>query len=216
MYNLLDDYFPSLCPPSYRCLKSTIPSRVEAYLKSLEDNWGTHNITTKIDQVEEYFKTTGVTEHNTSCLNRLDNQIQDILTNAGKQYCNVGKDVTNLFSVPLAKLLKNECYKRCEINKYFLSMTLKYGSTTIRKLLHERKGLRDARVNDVQLREKDLADKAELAHKKNPKHPAVKYIVSLKHTKKQIRQANHIRKKFRRLSPWFIQLRLNPFFIKLL
>ena len=79
-----------------------------------------------------------------------------------------------------------------------MSMTFKHGSATIRKLLKElksiRQGLRDARVNEVKLREKDLADKAELAHKKNPKCPAAKYIVSLKHTEKKIRQADLIRK----------------------
>ena len=79
-----------------------------------------------------------------------------------------------------------------------MSQTFKYGSTTIKTLQNElrtiQQGLRTARVNEVQLRDNDLVDRADLAQKKNPKYPAAKYIISLKHTEKQIRQANVIRK----------------------
>ena len=137
IYKLLDDHFPSICPPSYRRLKSTIPSRVELYLQSLEQDWENHNITLKIDQLEDYLRLRGDTLTNVKLLNKIDDQIQRILTCTEKQCCKVGKDACNLFSVPLAKLLRDERHKLCQINKYYMSQSFKYGSKNIKKLQNE-------------------------------------------------------------------------------
>ena len=59
MFKLLDNNFPTMCPPSYRRLKSTIPAWVDSYVKSVTDKWDNHNTTLKIYQLEDFFPITG-------------------------------------------------------------------------------------------------------------------------------------------------------------
>ena len=54
IFKLLDNHFPTMCPPSYRRLKSTIPVRVESYVESVVDQWDSHNIPLKVDQIEDF------------------------------------------------------------------------------------------------------------------------------------------------------------------
>ena len=52
---LLDDHFPTLTQSQYRRLKSTIPKRVNLYVEKLLEKWDMHNMSLKVEQIEQLF-----------------------------------------------------------------------------------------------------------------------------------------------------------------
>ena len=65
-------------------MKSSIPKRVRAYLKILNDEWETHKIAEKFKQINKSFQELGATSQNAIALNNLDKQITDMMLHAEK------------------------------------------------------------------------------------------------------------------------------------
>ena len=82
---LLDDHTPSLLPPAYRRLKTTVPKRVDFYVNKVREKWITHNISFRLEQLVSLFTTEGATPTNISRLISIDEQMQQFFTHSEHQ-----------------------------------------------------------------------------------------------------------------------------------
>ena len=96
-HQLLDNYSQAIQSAPYRRLISTAPKRVGAYKLSVEKQWFLYNITLKIDQLEDLFSSMGCTDENVVLLNKIDDQINEILTAGEKRCCKGGRQDNNQY-----------------------------------------------------------------------------------------------------------------------
>ena len=140
-----------------------------------------------------FFRLHGATDDNILLINKVDIQVGEILSHAEKNCCKVGKDCTTLFSGDMAKLIRAERHKLCQINKLTMNPNYSYSVTQLQGYTQElsniRREMRHVKVNEDVYRQNHLRTCAELYHKKNPQCPVDKYITCLIHTEKQIKQA---------------------------
>ena len=74
--HLLDDNTQLISPAPYRRLISTSPKRVNAYCNFVTNQWFLHNISLKLDQIEDLFRNHGSVPNNISLLNKIDINIK--------------------------------------------------------------------------------------------------------------------------------------------
>ena len=96
-HQLLDNYSQAIQSAPYRRLISNAPKRVGAYKLSVEKQWFLYNITLKINQLEDLFSSMGCTDENEVLLNKIDDQINEILTAGEKRCCKGGRQDNNQY-----------------------------------------------------------------------------------------------------------------------
>lgn len=71
-----------------------------------------------MEQIQDLFKLNSPTVDNARLLNKIDAQINDVLTSSGKkQYCKVGRRDNNQYSHELGKAIRSERHVRCMLGK---------------------------------------------------------------------------------------------------
>ena len=93
-------------PAPYRRLKSSIPRRVEAYGDKIDELHSFHKIDLKISQIKEIVDKLSKSDAS-FIFNKLDKEIQDILTCSEKSCSNVSRHCTLEFSDEMKKALRN-------------------------------------------------------------------------------------------------------------
>ena len=186
-----------LIPPApYRRLISTAPKRVEAYCKNVERQWFLHNIQLKIEQLEDKFHHDGPSLENIQLLNKVDSQINEILTSSEKQYCKVGRQDNSQFSNELGKAIRTERHIRCALGRESMLQSFRFENSKIKKLLVDlkqtKRDKRHAKVHEVDFRNKHLDDRAEQYVRDHPGTKKTNVITQLKHIEKQIRESKRV------------------------
>ena len=196
LHQLLDEYTPTLVQPSYRRLKSTIPKRVNLYVEKLHNKWSLHNMTLKIDQIEQLFRAEGPTVNNISKLINIDNQMQQFFTHAEKKCSSVDSSCTTLFTVPYRKALRSRRHIKSLISKEMMSLSFKTYNAKIKNLTSQlqnvNKTIRTLKKNEVDFRNQHMDDCVQQAIRDNPDTDAKKYIKQLKHIENQRRNSSHV------------------------
>ena len=97
IHHLLDENTKLIPPAPYRRLISTSPKRVESYSTSVSQKWFLYNIPLKVEQLEDIFRREGVNEKTISLLNKIDDQITEILTTSEKNAAKLdGRTIINI------------------------------------------------------------------------------------------------------------------------
>ena len=195
-HHILDDHPHTIQPAPYRRLISTAPKRVEAYKSSVEKQWFLHNITLKVDQLEDLFSSTGCNDRTITLLNKIDAQINEILTTGEKRCCKVGRQDNNQYSNELGKSIRNERYLRCALGRESMSQSFQFQSKKISKLLvdlrNTHRDKRNAKAHEVDFRNKHLDDRAEQYVRDHPGTNKNNVITQLKNIERQIRESTRI------------------------
>ena len=194
---VLDDHDVELLPLPYRRLRSTIPKRVTTYSKKMEEGWFLHNVSEKIDQLEEHFSFYGVSGEAIDKLNKLDLEIQCIMNVSEKSCCKVGRQDDVFYSRKLSKAIKTERLIKCSLRRESMENSFKYTTSKIKKMLVElkqaRREKRAAKKNDLTFREQHLNECAEQFSRDHPAVSVKNAVKQLKHIEKQKREASKIR-----------------------
>ena len=104
--DFLDNNSITAQPSPYRRLKASIPRRVELYGEKVDELYRFHKIQLKIKQSQEIIHS--LTQDDSKfLLNKLDQEIHDILTCSEKCCSNVSRHCQFLFSDELQKALRN-------------------------------------------------------------------------------------------------------------
>ena len=196
-FHLLLDENPNLIPPApYRRLISTAPRRVNSYCKSVSQKWFLHNISLKIEQLEDRFRMEGVTPDNIHLLNKVDKEMNDILTSSEKQCCRVGRQDNNQYSNYLGKSIRKERHIKCMLGRESMSQSFHFESKKIKKLISDlrqtRRDKREAKVHEVDFRNKHLDERAEQYVRDHPGAKKTNVITQLKNIEKQIRESTRV------------------------
>ena len=195
--SVLDEHDASLLPLPYRRLKSTVPSRVDKYSTSVGDGWFLYNIYDKINQLEDAFLTHGPSDENMAALNKLDDQIGSILQTSEIKCCNVSRHDSSLYSTKLSRVIKKERLLKSRLRRVSMRQSFKRSTpviTTILKELKEvRREKRDAKRDDVNLRDKHLDECAAQYVRDHPGAKIENVVKQLQHIEKQQREAARIR-----------------------
>lgn len=169
---------------------------MEHYQKSVEKKWFLHNINLKVDQIEQKFQLSGPTQENISLLNKIDSQINEILTSSEKQCCKVGRQDNNQYSHALGKSIRTERHLRCALDRESMTQCFQFKNKKIKTLLLEhrqsRRDKRLAKANEVDFRNKHLDDRAEQYVRDNTGAKKSNVITQLKYIEKQIRESSRI------------------------
>ena len=91
---VLDEDFMHLAHPASRLLKTSVPEKVELYMKKLDFLWDYHKIEEKFAKLETRFRKRKKTKSMIKKLNDLDKLITDIMLNAEKSCSNMGRKPT--------------------------------------------------------------------------------------------------------------------------
>ena len=81
----------------------------------MEEGWFLHNVSEKIDQLEDHFSFYGVSEEAIEKLNKLDLEIQCIMNVSEKSCCKVGRQDDVFYSRKLSKAIKTERLIKCSL-----------------------------------------------------------------------------------------------------
>ena len=117
--SFLDMTTPNVPPPAYRRLKFTIPKRVKAYTDKGLSLWKLQRMDLRIQQLKSILPEANENEKKI-LLNKVDSQINDILTASEKKCCAVGRHCTDLFSKELQKALRNKRQCQTQLSKILL------------------------------------------------------------------------------------------------
>ena len=103
-----------IVPHKSRKLKSSIPKRVKAYLKILDEEWTTHKMYSKFQDVAKILKTDGITPATVTHLNNLNKQITEIMLHAENRCTNVSSHHPDFWSPELSAAIKNKRFWKAE------------------------------------------------------------------------------------------------------
>ena len=117
--SFLDISSPHVPPPAYRRLKFTIPKRVEAYTDRALSLWKLQKMDLRIQQLEQLLPTLPLFGKEL-LLNKIDKEVNDLMTASEKKCCQVGRHCTTLFSKELKKALRNHRQCRCQLSNLLL------------------------------------------------------------------------------------------------
>ena len=194
---ILDENDAALTPLPYRRLRSSIPKRVQKYVDAVGDSWFIYNIYDKVNQLEDSFKRDGPTETNIQLLNAVDDEIGKILQLSEIKCCNVSRHDTSFYSKKLSKAVKQERLIKGQIRRESMRLSFKRATPIITSLLRQlkvaKRDKRDAKRDDIKLREQHLDECAEQFLRDNPGREKDNVVKMLKHIEKQKREAARIR-----------------------
>ena len=163
--NILDEHEAKLTPLPYRRLKTSVPTRVNKYSQAVGDSWFLYNMTEKINQLEDLFRTHGITDDNVKRLNKLDAEVSSILRTSEIKCCNVNRHDTSFYSTKLSKVIKHERLIKSQLRRESMRQSFKHSTSKIVALLRDlkqvRREKRTAKRDDVALREQHLDECAE-------------------------------------------------------
>ena len=108
----LDSSSVPLLSHAYRRLKYTIPKRVEAYTTKGLSLWKLQRMDLRIQQLEERLPLVP-SEMKRTLLNKIDEEINHIMTASEKKCCKVGRHCTSFFSKDLKIALRN--HRQCKM-----------------------------------------------------------------------------------------------------
>ena len=106
----------NILPSPYRRLKFTIPKRVSAYTDACIKLWKHQKMTLRIQQATLMLPNISLSDR-TQLLNKLDSEIQNIMTHGEKNCCTVGRHCVNLFSKDFAKALRSNRQMSTQLSK---------------------------------------------------------------------------------------------------
>ena len=193
---LLDDYTPTLAQPQYRRLKSTIPKRVNIYVEKLSEKWHLHNMSLKVQQVDQLFNNDGITQPNIEKLIKLDNQMQQFFTFAENKCSSVDSSCITLFSKDYRKALKSRRHLKSLISTEMMKLSFKTYNDKIKKIVSELKqvniSIRNLKKHQVDFRNQHHDDCVQQAVRDNPDTKISSYIKQLKHIENQRRDSSQV------------------------
>ena len=99
--DILDSDVTTVEPYNRKRLKSTIPTRVEAYMKKINESWKYHKIEDRFMKIRDDLEQWGKTDELETQLNTLDTQITEIMMNAEKLCSKVPASTTYAWSVKM-------------------------------------------------------------------------------------------------------------------
>ena len=125
--SFLDLTTPHVSPPAYRRLKYTVPKRVQEYTTTGISLWKLQKMDLRVDQLETILPTLD-TLHKALLLNKIDIEINNLMTASEKRCCSVGRHCDTLFSGEFKKALR--CNRQCKTQLSKALMNLGNGFTT--------------------------------------------------------------------------------------
>ena len=138
----------------------------------------------------------GVTPDNIHLLNKVDKEMNDILTSSEKQGCKVGRQDNNQYSNYLGKSIRKERHIKCMLVRESMSQSFHFESKKIKKMISDlrqtRRDKREAKVHEVDFRNKHLDERAEKYVRDHPGAKKTNVITQLKNIEKQIRESTRV------------------------
>ena len=197
MRNLLDHENHNLILTPYRRLKSRIPVRVNKYSEIVVDLWTKNKISDKIDDITHKLQDKGKTQDLVDYINKIDHEIQAILTRGEKGCCSVNRHCVDSWSPTLKKSLRSLRQLKGLIRKH---KKMHCDPERLKQFLRERREakilLRESKKNAVNLREALLDKLAEDLLKDPTTNTSKKasVIKQIKNCERMQRDARRIKK----------------------
>jgi len=183
----------------FRRLQSSIPRRTKAYASIVQKRWEQQKIHEKIDNIANNHD--NMNEEQVSLvLNKVDTQIEEILTHAEKKCTNVSSGATHEWSPKLGSAIRKEResrkrlkkLKRCTLidNQREIKLALRKELEVLREI---RKEARSIKTNDKEYRKAHLDELIQEKLDRNPKSTYAGELKRLSHIETQRKEARHIR-----------------------